>query len=62
VAGVLGALADRKDREASAVEGVSGVSHLDHFRIELRWVLEGGITLLSRSTWSSAVGKRALSC
>jgi hypothetical protein len=41
-------MADRQDLEASAVEGVGGVGHLDHFRIERRWVLEGGIMLLSR--------------
>jgi hypothetical protein len=62
VAGALGVLADRKDREASAAEGVSGVGHLDYSRIELRWVLEGGIILLDRSIWSLAVGKPGLSC
>ena len=48
MAGALGRMADRKDLEASAVEGMGGVGHLDHFRIERRWVLEGGIMLLSR--------------
>jgi hypothetical protein len=48
VAGPLGRMADRQDLEASAVEGVSGIAHLDHFGIEVRRVLEGGIMLLSR--------------
>ena len=33
-----------------AEEGMCGVGHLDHFGIERRWVLEGGIKLLSRLT------------
>ena len=62
VTGVMGRMTDRHDLEASAVEGMSGVGHLDEFGIELGWVLEGGIMLLSRSTWSFAVGKPGLSC
>ena len=55
MAGSLGGMADRKDLEASAVEGMGGVGHLDHFGIERRRVLEGGIMLLSRSTiWTMA--------
>ena len=49
MAGALGRMADRQDLEAPAVEGVGGVGHLDHFGIEGRRVLEGGIMLLSRS-------------
>jgi hypothetical protein len=45
-------MADRKDVEASAVEGMGGVGHLDHFGIERRRVLEGGIMLLRRSITS----------
>ena len=52
----LGGMADRQDLEASAVEGMSGVGHLDDFGIERRWVLEGGIMLLSRSTGSAMNG------
>ena len=62
MAGALGRMADREDLEASAVERVGGIGHLDHFGIELRWVLEGGIMLLSRSIGSLAVGKPGLSC
>jgi hypothetical protein len=58
---MLGRMADRHDLEASAVKGMSGVGHLDEFGIELGRVLEGGIMLLSRSTWSIAVGKPGLS-
>jgi hypothetical protein len=48
VTGVLRGMADGEDLEASAVEGMGGVGHLDHFGIKRRWVLEGGIMLLSR--------------
>ena len=48
VAGALGGMADGEDLEASAVQGMGGVGHLDHFGIKRRWVLEGGIMLLSR--------------
>ena len=48
MAGALGGMADRQDLEASAEERMGGVGHLDHFEIEWRWVLEGGIRLLSR--------------
>ena len=48
MAGALGRMADGQDREVSTVEGVGGICHLDQFGIELRWVLEGGIMLLSR--------------
>jgi hypothetical protein len=61
VTGVLGRMTDRHDREASAVQGMGGVGHLDELGIERRWVLEGGIMLLSRSMGSSAVGKPGLS-
>jgi hypothetical protein len=50
MAGALGGMAHRQDLEASAEEGMYGVGHLDHFGIERRWVLEGGIKLLSRLT------------
>jgi hypothetical protein len=53
VAGALGRVTDRQDLEASPVQGMGGVSHLDLFRIGCRWVLEGGIMLLSRSTRST---------
>jgi hypothetical protein len=56
VAGALGRMADREDLEASAVERVGGIGHLDHFGIELRWVLEGGIMLLSRLIESAMNG------
>ena len=49
-------MADRQDLEASAEEGVGGVGHLDHFGIELRRVLEGGIMLLSRLIRSAMNG------
>jgi hypothetical protein len=49
VAGTLRRMADRDDREAPSVERVGRVGHLDHFGLG-RWVLEGGIKLLSRST------------
>ena len=49
MAGALGGMADRQDLEASSVQGMGGVGHLDEFGIERRWVLEGGIMLLSRS-------------
>src|SRR5262249_9791575 len=52
MAGALGGMAHRQDLEASTVEGMGGVGHLDHFGIELRWVLDGGIMLLSRLTTS----------
>jgi hypothetical protein len=42
-------MADGQDLEASAEQGMGGVGHLDLFGIELRWVLEGGIILPSRS-------------
>jgi hypothetical protein len=41
-------MADRQDLEAAAEQGMGRVGHLDLFGIELRWVLEGGIMLLSR--------------
>jgi hypothetical protein len=48
-------MADRQDLEASAEQGMGGVGHLDHFGIEGRRVLEGGIMLVSRSTiWITA--------
>ena len=53
MAGALGGMAHRQDLEASAEEGMGGVGHLDHFGIERRWVLEGGIKLLSRLTTST---------
>ena len=56
VAGALGRMADRQDLEASAVEGVGGVGDLDHLRTERRWVLEGGIMLLSRLIKSAMNG------
>jgi hypothetical protein len=56
MAGALGRMADRQDLEASTVEGMSGVGHLDHFRIERRWVLEGGIMLLDRLIASATTG------
>ena len=56
VAGALGGMADGEDLEASAVEGMGGIGHLDHFGIEWRRVLEGGIMLLSRSTPSATGG------
>jgi hypothetical protein len=46
----LGGMADRQDLEAAAEQGMRGVGHLDLFGIELRWVLEGGIMLLTRLT------------
>ena len=46
-------MTDRQDLEAAAEQGVGGVYYLDHFGIELRWVLEGGIMLLSRSIRST---------
>jgi hypothetical protein len=52
VAGALGRMADGEDLEASAVEGMGGVGHLDDLGIQRRWVLEGGIMLLDRSTTS----------
>jgi hypothetical protein len=56
MAGALGGMAHRQDREASAEEGMCGVGHLDHFGIERRWVLEGGIKLLSRLIKSAMNG------
>ena len=50
VAGALGGMADGQDLEASAVQGMGGVGHLDDLGIERRWVLEEGITSLSRLT------------
>jgi hypothetical protein len=48
VAGAVGRMADGQDLEGSAVEGVGGFGHHDHVGIGPRWVLEGGIMLLSR--------------
>jgi hypothetical protein len=48
VAGAVGRMADRQNLEAVAVQRVAGVGHLDLFGIGWRWVLEGGIRLLSR--------------
>ena len=62
VAARLRELTGREDREASAVKRMGGIGDLDHIGIEFGWVLEGGITSLSRSTWSFAVGKPGLSC
>ena len=53
VSGALGRMADGQDLEGSAVEGVGGFRHHDHVGIGPRWVLEGGIMLLSRSTAST---------
>ena len=44
----LRGMTDRQDLEASAVERMGGVGYLDGFRIGCRWVVEGGIMLLSR--------------
>jgi len=46
-------MADRQHLEAAAEQGMGGVGHLDLFGIDLRWVLEGGIMLLSRSIRST---------
>jgi hypothetical protein len=56
MAGALRGMADRQDLEASAVEGMGGVGHLDDVGIELRWVLEGGIMLLSLLIASATPG------
>ena len=48
----LGRVTDRQDLEASAVQRMGEVGHLDLFGIGRRWVVEGGIMLLSRSTAS----------
>ena len=48
MAGALGRMTDRQHLEAAAEQRVGGVGHLDLFGIKLRWVLEGGIMLLSR--------------
>src|SRR5262249_17224676 len=54
MAGTLRRMADRDDREAPPVERVHRIRHLDLVRVELKWVLEGGIKLLSRSSHGSA--------
>jgi hypothetical protein len=56
VAGVVRRVTDRQDLEASAVQRVSGVGYLDLFRLGCRWVLEGGIMLLSRLIGSAMTG------
>ena len=56
MAGALGGMTDRQHLEAAAEQGMGGVGHLDHFGIELGWVLEGGIMLLSRLTPLTADG------
>ena len=48
MAGALGRMADGEDGEPAAVQRVGGVGHLDLFGSGRRWVLEGGIMLLSR--------------
>jgi hypothetical protein len=50
MARALGRVTDRQDLKASAVQRMGGVGHLDLFGIGRRWVVEGGIMLLSRST------------
>jgi hypothetical protein len=53
-------MGDRQDLEAAPEEGMGGVGHLDQFGIKLRWVLEGGIMLLSRSIlWTTATCTRS---
>ena len=56
MSGALGRMTDRQDLEAAAEQGVGGVYYLDHFGIELTWVLEGGIMLLSRLIRSAMNG------
>jgi hypothetical protein len=50
VARALGRVTDRQNLKASAVQRMGGVGHLDLFGIGRRWVVEGGIMLLSRLT------------
>ena len=40
---------DRHDGEASAEQRMSGIGYLDLLGTFIKWVLEGGIVLLSRS-------------
>src|SRR5215469_15898659 len=48
VARTLRRVTDREDLEAPSVERMGPVDYLDLFRIGRRWVVEGGIMLLSR--------------
>jgi hypothetical protein len=50
MAGVLRRMADRQDFEALAEQRMRGIDYLDLVRSRLRWVLEGGIMIPSRST------------
>src|SRR5439155_1096701 len=52
VARALRRVTDRQDRETSAVERMGRVGYFDLFRVRGRWVVEGGIMLLGRSTAS----------
>jgi hypothetical protein len=50
MARTLRRMADGDDREASPEERMRRIDYLDLVRERIRWVLEGGIVLLSRST------------
>jgi hypothetical protein len=48
--GTLGRMTDRQNGESSAEQGMGGFRHFDLVGSLIRWVLEPGILLLSRST------------
>jgi hypothetical protein len=48
MAGALRRMADRQDGEASSEQRMRRIGYLDLVRSRIRWVLEGGIMLLSR--------------
>jgi hypothetical protein len=50
MAGTLRWMADGQDGEASPEQRMKRIGYLDLVRSRIRWVLEGGIKLLSRST------------
>jgi hypothetical protein len=50
MAEALRGMADRQDGEASPEQRMRRIGYLDLVRSRIRWVLEGGIMLLSRLT------------
>jgi len=44
---------DREDGESASEEGMGGIRYLDRLRERLRWVVERGIMVGSRSTRST---------
>jgi hypothetical protein len=54
--GTLRRVADRQDGEASPEQWMRRIGYLDLVRIRIRWVLEEGIMLLSRSIGSAMTG------